>query len=67
MMKMQVTIPDLQAFFANELLTGMKFASVPIEDPPRMAPIRINAPRSRQQFPLMPSLITEFERFFDDL
>ena len=65
---MQTTIPDLQAFFANELLTGMKFASVPIEDPPMMAPIRMNIPRSRQQFPrLMASLITDAGRFFNEM
>ena len=29
--------PDRHAFFANEVCTGMKLVSAPIDDPPRMA------------------------------
>jgi|LakMenEpi03Aug12_release.lakeMendotaPanAssembly.Ray.scaffolds.fasta_scaffold378436_1 hypothetical protein len=36
--------PDLQAFLANGVYTGTKFARTPIEDPPIIAPIRTKGP-----------------------
>ena len=51
-MKITATIPDLHAFLANELFTGMKLAKVPIEDPPIIAPIRMRRPRIFHQLSL---------------
>jgi len=36
--------PDLQAFFANDVCTGIKFARTPIEEPPNIEPIKIKSP-----------------------
>ena len=36
--------PDLQAFLANGVYTGTKFARTPIEDPPIIEPIRTTRP-----------------------
>lgn len=37
--------PDLHAFFANEVCTGMKLVSAPIDDPPRIASTITKMPR----------------------
>jgi hypothetical protein len=37
-------IPERQAFFANDVSTGMKFANTPIDEPPKIANIRIAMP-----------------------
>jgi len=43
--------PDLQAFFANDVCTGIKFARTPIEEPPNIEPIKIKSPtRPKPQF-----------------
>ena len=49
-MNRQQTIPDLQAFFAKELLTGIKLAKVPIEEPPIIDPSKTKSPMKRRKF-----------------
>lgn len=36
--------PDLQAFLAKDVYTGTKFASTPMEEPPKMDPIKMKRP-----------------------
>ena len=36
--------PDLQAFLANDVCTGIIFARTPIEEPPKIEPIKIKSP-----------------------
>jgi hypothetical protein len=43
-MKIVKLIPERQAFFANDVSTGMKFANTPIDEPPKIANIGIAMP-----------------------
>ena len=46
-------MPELHEFFANEVSTGIKFATVPMLDPPMMAETSTQAPSRRQALPLL--------------
>ena len=49
---MTTMLPERHAFFANEVSTGIKFAIVPILEPPIIAQTRMATPINRQAFPL---------------
>jgi hypothetical protein len=44
MIKKHIFSPALQEFLANGVLTGIKFANVPIDDPPNIVKNKNNAP-----------------------
>lgn len=45
-------IPERHEFLPNEVSTGIKFAIVPMLEPPIIAQIRMPAPSIRHAFPL---------------
>ena len=58
-------IPERQEFFAKEVSTGIKFAIVPMLDPPMIAQTSIKTPSIRQVFPLV--MLAAIRREFDYL
>ena len=61
MINIVTNIPERQEFFAKDVWTGIKFAIVPILEPPRIAPNRIKTPNSLQAFSLLIFSVTNLE------